>query len=121
MNSMSIATHCAMLMNGGQRVAFDKKPSTLIDGPISMVSGGGINAGTIERPADKGLLTRGEESSSEIIKQFIVRDLRERIGGPADFVFDDVLATIEQCENAVQLNAALDDAGDVLVNKLAKY
>ena len=90
MNSMSIATHCAMLMNGGQRVAFDKDPLTLIDGAIFMLLGEGIHAGTVERPAEKGLQTRGEESSSEINKQINVRDLRERIGDPADFVLDDV-------------------------------
>ncbi len=56
----------------------------------------------------------------EEIKRTIVRDLRERLGRPADFVLNDVLATIGGCENALELRAVLRDAGDVLVIELGE-
>lgn len=56
----------------------------------------------------------------EKIKKKIVRDLRERLGRPADYVLNDVLDTIVSCENAIDLRIALRNAGDVLVIELGE-
>ena len=58
--------------------------------------------------------------SLEEIKTTIVRDLRERLGRPADFVLNDVFGTIASCKSALELRAALRDAGDVLVIELGE-
>ena len=225
MNSMSIATHCSMLINNGKLVEIDKKPPLLVDGEVTRVmSGQSANENIGERKdevffrqdgflsnrnlvtptvdvarneiafstifyvtreglaeirsgmpalaiqaqrailmvdgfrtaADLSLRLRGGEAERilrdlearnlvgrigaggseysdmtklekklsaarlEEIKQTIVRDLRERLGRPADFVLNDVLATIGQCENALELRAALRNAGDVLVIELGE-
>jgi hypothetical protein len=232
MNSMSIATHCAMLLNGGKRIALDKKPQIINGGVTGFMAdegaGGGVGVGKngiFMRPdelplnresgdssatassrvpsaeaaneiafstvfyvtheglaeirsgmpslaiqtrrallmvdgyrtaADLSLRLRGGEAERilrdlearkligrmsgvgserpdltkqekklsaarlEEIKQVIVRDLRERLGRPADFVLNDVLVTISSCENALELRAALRNAGDVLVIELGE-
>jgi hypothetical protein len=56
----------------------------------------------------------------EKIKKKIVRDLRARLGRPADYVLNDVLRTIASCENAIDLRVALRNAGDVLVIELGE-
>ena len=94
MNNMSIATHCAMLINGSKRVTFDKKLKMLSDGAISMTPVEGVNdvvvagesncdresesdsdscyrserfqsnCAAVDSPVEKGPLTRGEKGSS---------------------------------------------------------
>jgi hypothetical protein len=56
----------------------------------------------------------------EAIKLKITNDLRKRLGKPADAVLGDVLATIDNCESAIELRGALRKAGDVLIVELGE-
>lgn len=128
MSSLPHQAQRALLMIDGFRNAADLS-LRLRGGEAEKILHGLEDRKFIARIVDTGRTGSDEEVTGakplsaerlKIIKQTITNDLRKRLGKSADFVFADVLGTINGCETAPELRAALRKAGDVLIVELGE-